>query len=263
MDNEIRKKVYLKLYYSLLDWEWYKDANTMRVFLHLLLTANRKDHPYRGDVIKRGEVLATREHLAKQLKISEQNVRTALKHLKSTKEITVRKIVNTSVICLCNYDKYQSGDLNINHSLTDNQPKSNQSLTEEQPKVNQSLTTLRYCNNEENDIMKECVKGSHTHGKFNNVILTDEEYIQFTNDYPVIAQDVINQLSAKILTGDIKYQTGHIGHLYIFAKNHTNNLSAKPVRPYDPSCSDMSNINALILERSRNLDPTDTKRKTG
>lgn len=262
MDNEIRKKVYIKLYYSLLDWEWYKDANTMRVFLHLLLTANRKDHPYQGDVIHAGESLASLEFISTELKLSVQQVRTALEHLKSTGEITVRKVKKTSVIRINKYSEYQFPT----EYSTVNQQRNNKETTSNQHRDNIELTTLRYCNNEENeenDIMKECVKGSHTHGKFNNVILSDEEYSQFTHDYPFIAKDVIDDLSAKIMTGDRKYQTGHIGHLYIFAKNHTGNQAKKSDRPFDPSCRDMKDINALILERSRNLDPTDTKRRTG
>jgi hypothetical protein len=31
---------YIKLYRSLLKWEWYDDSNVFRVFMHLLLTAN-------------------------------------------------------------------------------------------------------------------------------------------------------------------------------------------------------------------------------
>jgi hypothetical protein len=30
---------FVRIYRSLLNWEWYDDANTMRVFLHLILTA--------------------------------------------------------------------------------------------------------------------------------------------------------------------------------------------------------------------------------
>lgn len=260
MDKDIRKKIYLKLFYSLLDWEWYTDANTMRVFLHLLLIANRKDNRYSGNIIYRGEALASREYLANTLKISEQQVRTALKHLKSTGEITVRKIGTTSVIRVCNYDAYQSETV----KPTEYQPKDNQKSTDKQPKDNQTSTTLIYCKNEEidkNDIMKECVKKTHTLGKFNNVILTDEEYNTFRKDYPLIADRVIDDLSVKIKTGDKHYEKGHIGHLYIFARNHDNNNKGNNVRNYDPSCLDLTGINEKILEMSRNLDPTQTKRK--
>lgn len=44
---------YIKLSRNLLDWGWYKDANTSRVFLHCLLKANWKDGEYYGVRIPR------------------------------------------------------------------------------------------------------------------------------------------------------------------------------------------------------------------
>lgn len=129
MNNDIRKKVYIKLSYSLLDWEWYDDANTMRVFIHLLLTANRKDKPYHGDIIHRGEALASVEYLAAALKMSTKNVRTALMHLKKTGEVATRKIEKTSVIRVLSYDKYQSGG---NETATKGQGDGNETATKGQ-----------------------------------------------------------------------------------------------------------------------------------
>lgn len=263
MEKNIRKKVYLKLFYSMLDWEWYTDANTMRVFLHLLLIANRKDNRYCGNVIHRGEALASREYLSNTLKISEQQVRTALKHLKSTGEITVRKIGQTSVIHISKYDDYQSETA----QSTEYQQKNNQKETNCKPKDDQSSTTLIYCKNEENvsnDIMKECAKKSHTLGKLNNVILTDDEYDSFKRDYPLIADKIIDELSVKIATGDKRYEKGHFGHLYVFAKHHRHNKTVNDdIKHFDPSYRDLSGINEKILEMSRNLDPSQTKRRSG
>ena len=46
---------WIKIYRSLLDWEWYDDINTCRLFIHLLLTANYEDKKWHGMVIKRGQ----------------------------------------------------------------------------------------------------------------------------------------------------------------------------------------------------------------
>ena len=48
---------FIKIYRSMLKWEWYEDVNTKAVFLHLLLTANFKDTKWQGITIKRGEVI--------------------------------------------------------------------------------------------------------------------------------------------------------------------------------------------------------------
>lgn len=254
MNKNIKKKMYIKLYYSIEDWEWYKNGNTMRVFLHLLLSANRKDRCYEGETIKRGEVLASYDFLTSALDMSLQQVRTAIEHLKSTGEITVRKIGKTSVIRISNYNHYQASTENS----TIYQQRINNESTSNQHHNNNVSTTLIECNNVDSDIMKECVNGSHTHGLFNNVILTEEEYSKFVSDFPAIAENVIDELSSKIMTGDSRYQTGHIGHLYIFARNYRNK---NDIKPYDPSCNGMGNLNAKALALSRKLDPEAPKRR--
>ena len=45
---------YVKIYRSLLKWEWYDDVNTCRLFLHLLLTVNYTDGQWHGMTIKAG-----------------------------------------------------------------------------------------------------------------------------------------------------------------------------------------------------------------
>lgn len=253
MEAEIRKKMYIKVYYSLLDWEWYSEPNTFRVFMHLLLTANRKDHPYQGDVIRRGEVMASREYLAKSTGLSIQNVRTAIKNLKSTGEITQRKIGKTNVFTIVSFSKWQGDNQIFNHESTANQPRNNQNVTTSQPQANHELTTLRYCKNEENEIMKECVEEKHPHGKLNNVFITESEYEQFKAEYPLSAENIIDELSVKIATGDSRYQKGHLGHLYIFARNYTP-------EKYEREEKKPSYDFELAMRRSLMIDPTKTKR---
>lgn len=107
MENEIKKRMYLKICYSILDWEWINEPNTFLVFIHLMLLANRKPHPYKGDIIKRGEVLASYEYLAGHSGLSIQNVRTAINHLKKSGTITHRKIHKTNVFFIPSFEKHQ------------------------------------------------------------------------------------------------------------------------------------------------------------
>ena len=48
---------YIRLYRSLLNWEWYQDRNTKAVFLHLLLTANYEPQKWQGIVVERGQIV--------------------------------------------------------------------------------------------------------------------------------------------------------------------------------------------------------------
>lgn len=120
---------YIKLHRKLTEWEWYTDANTMRLFLHLLFLANWKDTRYKGYDIPRGSLVTGRKKLAEELKLSEQNVRTALSHLELTNEITIKKTNKFTIITVNNYDKYQVSNQQDNQQLTNNQPTTNQQLT--------------------------------------------------------------------------------------------------------------------------------------
>lgn len=99
---------FIKLHRSMLDWEWYGDPCTTLVFIHLLLSANFRERQYRGETIKVGECVFGVKALAEHTGLSVQQVRTALKHLQTTGEITVRATNKYSVATLENWGFYQS-----------------------------------------------------------------------------------------------------------------------------------------------------------
>lgn len=98
---------YVRLYRSLLSWEWYTDTNTKTVFLHLILTANWEPKKWRGITIERGQRIFSYSKLAKEVRLSVQSVRTAINHLKSTGEITCSGTAEYSIATVKNYDLYQ------------------------------------------------------------------------------------------------------------------------------------------------------------
>ena len=75
---------WIKLHRRLLGWEWHKDANTLSVFVHLLLLAAHKPHEVDGITLEAGQVLISLRKLATLTGLSFQNVRTALAHLQLT-----------------------------------------------------------------------------------------------------------------------------------------------------------------------------------
>ena len=117
---------YIKLYRSLLEWEWYDDPNTLRVFLHILLNANWKESKWRGETIKEGEFCTTIAELSKILKLSNQQTRTALEHLKSTNEITIKTSPKSSIISIKNWDRYQDINKRNNNQTTNHRFKNQQ-----------------------------------------------------------------------------------------------------------------------------------------
>ena len=94
---------FIKINRNILDWRWYGDDNTFRVFFHLLLKANYQDGEFEIHTIKRGQLVTGLKTLSKELSLSIQQVRTALKHLKLTNEISIKTTTKYSIIPINNY----------------------------------------------------------------------------------------------------------------------------------------------------------------
>jgi len=121
---------WIKLHYKFLKWEWSNDANMVALFLHLLLKANYQGRNWRGQDIKRGELITGLHSLSAETGISLQSLRTCLKRLKSTNEITIKSTNKYSVICIRNYNKYQhEPTIKLTSKLTNNQQTTNKQLT--------------------------------------------------------------------------------------------------------------------------------------
>lgn len=116
---------WIKLHSKLLNWEWYKDQNTKDLFIHCLLKANWKDNKFQGMKVPRGSFVTSRRTLSEEINISEQSVRTSLKRLKSTHEITIKATKQFSIITVVNYEKYQEKNQEPNQQLTNSQPTAN------------------------------------------------------------------------------------------------------------------------------------------
>lgn len=125
---------HIKIFRKMLGWEWYDETNTVRVFLHCLLRASWKDNYWRGILVKRGSFITSRNHLAKELNLSEQEIRTALEHLESTNEITKSTSAKYTVITVVKYDDYQTNNQVNNQQTTSKSPT-------KQPSINQVSTT--------------------------------------------------------------------------------------------------------------------------
>jgi len=81
---------WIKLHRKFLEWEHYGNRNVKDLFLHLLLSAAHDDIEVGGITVKRGQVLTTVRQLAKDLGMTIQQVRTAMKKLQATGEIKVQ-----------------------------------------------------------------------------------------------------------------------------------------------------------------------------
>lgn len=106
------------LHRSIIDWEWYTDAATMRVFIHCLLRANWKEGRFKGETIPRGSFATSYRSMARELGLTERAIRTALNHLNLTHEVTQRSTSRYTVITVANYDQYQDDDTQSDTQVT-------------------------------------------------------------------------------------------------------------------------------------------------
>ena len=188
--DDIQNGNYIRIYRKIMRWEWYTNGNTMRVFFHLLLNANWKDGRYRGYEIPRGSLVVGRKKLAKELKMSEQSVRTALEHLKSTNEITTKTTNRFTIVTLVNYDNYQVIGNDGNHQ-TNQQP--NQQSTNNQPTTNHNRINKEYKESNKENIYSG--ESEHAFGIRGNVYLTMDEVEELKKLYPDRYKDMIDDFS--------------------------------------------------------------------
>ena len=133
---------FVALHRSLLSWGWHADPATGWLFVNLLLMANWTDSEWRGMTIKRGQLVTGRKALAAQTGLSERQIRTALDHLKSTNELTIKSTNKFSLITIVNYRKFQDVQSDIdqqNDQQVDQRPTSNRPQLNKYNKEQQSV----------------------------------------------------------------------------------------------------------------------------
>lgn len=102
------KSTFIMLDRNITKWRWYKDGNTVRVFLHLLINANIQPCGFENITVERGQVVSSYEKIGGTLKLTPKQVRTAISHLKSTGTVATRIYPKFQVFTIVNYDYYQS-----------------------------------------------------------------------------------------------------------------------------------------------------------
>jgi len=101
---------YVKLFRSITHWEWFTNSEMLSIFIYLLVSANHKDGHWRGQLVKRGQLITGRKSISKATRIHESNVYRCLERLQSTNEIAMKPNNKYSLITICNYDSYQSNE---------------------------------------------------------------------------------------------------------------------------------------------------------
>lgn len=127
---------FIKIHRKILKWEWYEDINVFKLFLHCLILANHRPKSWQGTIVQRGEFVSSLGNLGKGSGLSVQEVRTALKKLKSTNEISV---TSTNRFTMIKVNEYSTYHINEKESNTH----SNKQTTNKQQTSNKQSTTTK------------------------------------------------------------------------------------------------------------------------
>lgn len=188
------KNGYIKLYRSLLDWEWYDDEKTLKLFLHLLFTVSIEDSKWHGHTINRGSRIASYQALAEETKLSVKNVRTIIKRLETTGEVARSKMPKFTIFTVVNYDKFQEG---ASKTASKGQGKGTVGASK-----GQQYKKIK----EDNKKIKEERGGKLTLGYNKNVFLSETELAELKRLYPKTAMQKIERLSTYLVTSGREYK---------------------------------------------------------
>lgn len=217
---------FIKLHRKLVAWGWYQDYVVKDVFLHLLLTANFKPTPWKDRILEEGQVVIGSQSLAAELGFSRQQVRTAIKKLKSTNEITIESTNKFSIITIVNWRDYQSSENFSTSKSTNNQPTNNQQITNNQPQ----RKNVKNIKNGKNGKKRE---GTRTpRGEFQNVLLSDSELSELKARYPKFYEGKIERLS-RYLASTGKIYNDHYATLVDWLEEDTPKEQTKSKSSYD------------------------------
>ena len=149
MSNKLKiedalKTGYIRIFRTLKDWEWYTDIPCKVLYLHCLLMANHTTKNWKGEKIERGTFVTSYSNLAADTGLSVQEVRTAIKKLEKTENLTCTSTNKKTVVKVLGYCVYQNENLKSNMHI-------NIQSTYKQHTSNKQSTTT----NNENNIERE------------------------------------------------------------------------------------------------------------
>ena len=142
---------YIKVFRSMLKWEWYTKPVTRSLFQHCLLKANYQESRWKGIIIPAGSFITSEQTLCQELTFSRREIRTALTHLKSTNDITIKATSKYTMINVVNWAKYQSNEIDID------QPNA-QPLGQQEAKYRPSTDQVEAIVKELKNLKKERIK---------------------------------------------------------------------------------------------------------
>ena len=133
---------WIKLHRKFLDWEWFNKSEAVHLFLYMLLKANHKDGKWQGMDVKRGQFISSLANISNATGLSIQVIRTNLKRLEKTNEISIKSTSQFTIVTICKYECYQEESEQVNKPSTNEQQTTNKQLTTNKNKKNNENITI-------------------------------------------------------------------------------------------------------------------------
>ena len=132
---------YIKLWRKSLDAGWLQNPKLWTFWCWCLMKATHREYDQivgcQQVHLMPGEFVFGRKKASKELRMSEQSIRTFIDFLKTSQNLTIKTTNKFSVISIINWNTYQGNEFEnnqqINQPLTNKSEKINQQLTNKQP----------------------------------------------------------------------------------------------------------------------------------
>lgn len=132
---------FIPLSRALLEWDWHDEPKTGWLYVVMLMMANHEETRWRGETLRRGQLLTGRQQLSITSGLTEREVRTAMEHLKKTGDIKVEPRSKYSVVTMLRYDEHCPA--NDQHSVHQTTSTSSDNRPAESPADDQQATSKR------------------------------------------------------------------------------------------------------------------------
>ena len=233
---------WIKLHKKFENWEWFHKSDMVHLFIYLLINANHVPNNFEGRMIQTGQLPTSIKALHKHTGISEQSIRTYIKRLKSTGELTSESTNKFSIITICNYNSYQIKENKTNKQIN---KQTNKQLTNNQQTTNNTIINKEVKNDKNKDI-------SHRIETFKKTV---KDYVQENLKYKPVESEFIGYWTELNKTGKtFRYENERFfdmgkrlgTFLNRYTKKQRYNMTDETTRPEYKVLSSFKDFGAFI-----------------
>jgi Mn-dependent DtxR family transcriptional regulator len=175
--------------------KFYKDSHYVHLFLHLILSMNRKESYVNFIKIEKFQLLTSRKSLSESLKVNSSKIERMLNKLEKYGYIEQQKTNKYRVITVLYEDCRNKFEQQVNNKRT---------TSEQQVNTNNNINNITDITN-----IKKNKQKKKKYGKYKHVLLTDQEYKKRIETYETeeTLKEAIKYLDEKIEEKGYKYKS--------------------------------------------------------